>query len=53
MRATLNESALAYENRDKIPKNTFRPNVSSVLKHHSRDAVQSTLPKDLALENTL
>lgn len=51
-RAILAKSALAYENKDKLDKNTFRHNFSSSLKHHSRNAMQR-LPEELVVENTL
>lgn len=53
MRAILARSALAYENRDKLAKNTFRHSFNSVLKPCGRDAMQSRLPEEPALENTL
>lgn len=53
MRAIPAKRALAYENGGKLAKNTLRQSFSSVLKPRSRDVMQSRLPEELALENTL
>lgn len=52
-RAILAKSALAYENKDKLDKNTLRHNFSSSLKPNSRNAMQSRLPEELVVKNIL